>query len=281
VLGVSPFPFPIRLPVPVPLPPIVEIVDVMSLSGELCLTERECTACGRGAKAQKRSDVKQDAQCDAATWPRDHTASSRVERASSASGGGPDPRSASAQPRFGMLRMPDGTNYAGELLGSLPEGVGVGESKEGHLYAGHWRGGCREGAGCCVLATGGMYWGQFRGNKMDGSGVYVWADGSSYRGQFAADVWHGSALYVTKTGAKWFVRYYRGKRVSSTAFHGNGEQADISKAAEEARVSPGGTRGNAPSSWAFLALIRASLYSGAWHREQGGRRECRRSRGGE
>ena len=212
---------------------------------------------------------------------RSEAASSRVERASSASGGGPDPRSASAQPRFGMLRMPDGTNYQGELLGSLPEGVGVGESKEGHLYAGHWRGGCREGAGCCVFATGGMYWGQFRGNKMDGSGVYVWADGSSYRGQFAADVWHGSALYVTKTGAKWFVRYYRGKRVSSTAFHGNGDQADISKAAEEARVSPGGTRGNAPSSWAFLALIRASLYSGAWHREQGGRRECRRSRGGE
>ena len=142
--------------------------------------------------------------------------------------------------------MVDGTNYAGELAGAVPEGAGVGESTEGHLYAGQWRRGCREGMGCYAFAAGGMYWGQFCGNKMEGTGVYVWADGSSYRGEFAADVWHGSALYATKTGTKWFVRYDRGKRVSSAAWHGTGEQADIAQTAEEARVSQLQYTGNEP-----------------------------------
>ena len=139
-------------------------------------------------------------------------------------------------PRLGTCITSDGSSFAGQMCGALPDGFGIGASKQGDKYAGQWRKSNRDGWGCVEYATKGAYHGSFRSNVMDGTGVYTWADGSMYKGQFQAGLWHGSALFVTKTGTKWFVSYEKGKRVANVPFSGTEAQLLIMKKAEEARV---------------------------------------------
>jgi hypothetical protein len=146
----------------------------------------------------------------------------------------------------GERTYPDGSVYAGQLLGDdrhgqgrciypagpagcdvydgswaddRANGNGVYTSCHGARYSGQWSDDHRHGIGSESYADGSSFHGRYELGVKHGEGRMVWADGAVYTGVFEADAFHGHGELKTADGNHYVGGWRNGK------MHGHGRYA--------------------------------------------------------
>ena len=115
----------------------------------------------------------------------------------------PNPRSPtnsndSVRRRF--VKLPNGSEYRGDLVGKLPHGRGWLKNPNGTSYFGDWALGRPEGHGVLRLHKGNVYTGEIHNGIPQGTGSFTAPDGSVYQGAVHNGRPHGEGKILFPNG---------------------------------------------------------------------------------
>lgn len=99
----------------------------------------------------------------------------------------------------GTVELPQGT-YSGELVRSVPSGVGELVFSTGETYSGDWDKGVPDGNGALYYPGIGTYEGEFKAGKRSGEGSFIWDNGDTYRGGWEDDHISGEGVLERSNG---------------------------------------------------------------------------------
>ncbi|NDD13776.1 MAG: hypothetical protein EB072_14290 [Betaproteobacteria bacterium] len=77
---------------------------------------------------------------------------------------------------FGTSKFPSGTNFTGQWVNGMANGLGIDSNTDG-IYAGQWLDNKRNGRGIFILPSGAKYVGGFRNHEREGEGIEYDPDG--------------------------------------------------------------------------------------------------------
>jgi serine/threonine protein kinase len=104
-----------------------------------------------------------------------------------------------------------GGSYDGELLNSLPQGLGIWIGADGTKYTGSFNQGLYHGQGVLKMSNGDIYEGSWGNGVKHGYGEYYWSDGRVYKGYWEYDERHGSGLWTHPDGREYDGNWNNGK----------------------------------------------------------------------
>ncbi|MBW7876666.1 MAG: hypothetical protein H3C47_11835 [Candidatus Cloacimonetes bacterium] len=99
-----------------------------------------------------------------------------------------------------LIRLPDGSEFRGDLVGNRPHGRGWLKRLDKTSYFGDWVDGKPEGYGVIYLAKGQMYQGQMIQGSPQGEGSFRFVDDTIYRGTVHQGLPNGNGTILLPNG---------------------------------------------------------------------------------
>lgn len=110
-----------------------------------------------------------------------------------------------------VIRLPDGTDYYGQVKNDMPSGHGKQIWNNGDEFIGFFIAGKRNGVGKFYKKDGYTYHGNFDDNKINGYGVMMFPNGDEYKGNFLKGKYNGEGALSLVDGTVKKGEFRKGK----------------------------------------------------------------------
>lgn len=161
------------------------------------------------------------------------------------------------------VRLPDNSEYHGQLKDGLLHGQGILRWKNGRVYKGEFKNGLMHGSGEYKSGNGEFYTGEFINGQPQGKGKATYIDGSSYEGEFKQGFKEGQGKANYSDGS-----YYKGEFAKGT-LNGKGEFHDVS-----GDIYKGDFKNGSATGYVEVSYVTGNYYKGKmknWRRHGKGK----------